>query len=110
MHLDDNIRIQHIIEAAENIENFISGRCKNDLHNDKLLLLALTRAIEIIGEASARITQETKANMPEIPWAIIVGMRNRLVHAYFDINVDIIWLTATKNVPALVAMLKKRGF
>jgi uncharacterized protein with HEPN domain len=76
------------------------------LDTDEMLLFALVRAIEIAGEAASQITPETRAALPELPWNSMVGMRNRLVHAYFDINRDILWTTVTKAVPQLLEQLK----
>lgn len=68
---------------------------------------AVTKSIEIIGEAAARISGEFRAAHPEIPWADAVGMRNRLVHGYFEINLDIVWATAAEDVPALASLLRR---
>lgn len=71
-----------------------------------MLLFALVRAIEILGEAASMVTGATRATLPQVPWAQIVAMRNRLVHAYFDINRDVLWKTANKEVPALLPALE----
>ena len=110
MQPDDSARIGHIFEAADDIAKFIVGKSESDLASDKMLLLALTRCVEIIGEAATKMSQETKASVPEIPWGAIAGMRNRLVHAYFDVDRHVLWDTATKNVPQLVRMLRARGY
>ncbi len=68
-----------------------------------MLLLAVTRAIEIVGEAASQISPQLRRQRPGIPWTDIVGMRNRLIHAYFDVNRDILWTTATELAPALLA-------
>ena len=103
---EDRIRWQHMIEAAEDAINFFSGRQRTDLHRDRMLLFAVVRAIEIIGEAANKITPQTRAAYSEIPWPAIIGMRNRLVHAYFEIDTDIVWMAITQEVPALLAQLK----
>ncbi len=72
-----------------------------------MLLFALVRAIEIAGEAASRVSEETQAALPDLPWASMIGMRNRLVHAYFDINRDILWTTVTQAVPPLAERLRK---
>ena len=69
-------------------------------------MFALVRAVEIAGEAASRVTAETRAELPDLPWASIVAMRNRLVHAYFDINRDILWTTVTETAPPLAERLK----
>lgn len=109
MQPDDATRIKHIFEAAEEVQQFLRNRKKEDLFSDKLLLRAVTKSVEIIGEAAARLSLEAQAEIPEVPWRIIIGMRNWLIHAYFDINIHILWDTATINIPDLVSKLKARG-
>jgi uncharacterized protein with HEPN domain len=101
MRPDDVTRIRHMIEAAEAAARFLAGKTRENLDSDEVLLFALVRAIEIIGEAASRITQETQAMVPSVPWAAIVAMRNRLIHAYFDIDRDIVGKTAVEEVPPL---------
>jgi len=69
------------------------------------LALALVKDIEIIGEAASRVSEACQAANPQIPWADIIGMRNRLIHAYFDINLNIVWDTITANLVPLIAEL-----
>jgi len=69
--------------------------------------LGLVKCVEIIGEAAARIGEETKERNPQIPWAQIVAMRNRLVHLYFDIDLDQVWNAVTEDSPARVTQLKE---
>lgn len=95
-----------MIEAAETVREFITGRERPGLDNDRILLFALVRAIEIIGEAAARISDETRAANPSVPWLTIIAMRNRLIHAYFDVDADIIWRTATEEIPELLLLLE----
>ena len=71
-----------------------------------MLQLALVRLIEIIGEAAARLSDDLKSEHNDIPWTAIVGMRNRLVHAYFDIDLDVVWDTVTVAVPDLLKQVK----
>jgi uncharacterized protein with HEPN domain len=96
-------------EGGEGDEPFptpiIAGRQRSDLDADQMLLFALVRAVEIIGEAASRVTPETRAATPAVPWAAIIGMGNRLVHAYFDIDRDILWRTVTEEIPPLIALL-----
>jgi uncharacterized protein with HEPN domain len=72
-----------------------------------MLLFALIRAIEIAGEAASRLTAEARAELPDLPWASIVGMRNRLIHAYFDVDRDILWTTVIEAAPQLLSKLKE---
>ncbi|HEY8211120.1 MAG TPA: HepT-like ribonuclease domain-containing protein [Myxococcaceae bacterium] len=95
-----------MVEAATEVAHFISGRKRSDLDADSMLLFAVVRAIEIVGEAASKVSEETRAHAPAIPWKAIVGTRNRIVHAYFDIDKDILWKAAAEEIPALAAMLR----
>ena len=93
-----------MIDAAETTQRFIAGR-RGDLDGDQMMLFALVRAVEIIGEAASRVTPETRSATPTMPWASIVGTRNRLIQAYFDVDRDILWRTVTEEIPELLARL-----
>lgn len=71
-----------------------------------MLRFALVRAIEIFGEAASKVSADTQRAHSSIPWKPIVGMRNRLVHAYFDIDTDILWVAAVEEIPALLPRLQ----
>jgi len=70
-----------------------------------MLVLALTRLVEIVGEAASRVSEPTRVSIPEVPWAQLRGMRNRLVHAYDRVDEDILWSTIVDNFPPLIAQL-----
>ena len=95
-----------MIEAGEAACRFAQDRKPTDLDTDLMLLFALVRAVEIIGEAASRISSESRLATPSIPWPLIVAMRNRLVHAYFDIDRDILWKTITAEIPELLNKLR----
>jgi uncharacterized protein with HEPN domain len=96
-----------MIEAAESIATFISGRTRADLDTDRMLLFAVVRAIEILGEAASQISDDIRSHAADLPWRAMVGMRNRIVHAYFDIDADIVWKTAVEEVPGLLPRLRE---
>ncbi len=106
MRADDRIRVQHMIDAADAIAGFVAGRGRQELDRDQMLLFAVVRAVSIIGEAAVKVSAESRAAAPGIPWREIVDMRNRLVHGYFDIDPEIVWLTATQEVPTLATQLR----
>lgn len=78
----------------------------DDLRHDRILLPAPIKEIEIIGEAASRISPEGRSGAPGIPWEKVTAMRNRLIHGYFDWNVEVIWSTLTSNLPDLVRELE----
>ena len=103
---EDRIRIADMIQAAETACNFISGRTRGELDTDLMLVFALVRAIEIVGEAASRVSAATRQVTADIPWTLIVSMRNRLIHGYSDINHEVVWKTATEELPELLPKLR----
>ena len=90
MRPEDQVRIKHMVEAAGDAASFIAGRARTDLDTDRMLLFALIRCIEIIGEAARQVTDEARNRSADIPWSAIAGMRNRLIHAYFDVDAELV--------------------
>lgn len=106
MPKNDRIRLQHMLDAAEEALAFCGNCLHSDFIHNRMLVLALVKELEIIGEAANQVSAEQCQQMPEIPWHAIVGMRNRLVHAYFDINLDILWQTLQQEIPVLIKVLR----
>ena len=94
---DDRIRLQHMLDAARAARQFAQSRSRTDLDQDLQLVWALVKAVEIIGEAAFRMDPASREQIAGIPWEDIIGMRHRLVHAYFDINLDILWKTIQED-------------
>jgi uncharacterized protein with HEPN domain len=107
MFSDDDIRIRHIFDAANEAVSFVEGRCREDLDTDRKLILSLVRLLEIIGEAARGISQEFRDSHKNLPWKNMIGMRDRLIHGYFDVNLDVVWKTVTGDLPDLIAQLRK---
>ena len=96
-----------MLDAAREAISFARDRTRNDLDMDRQLVLSLVKDIEIVGEAAARITESTRQQTSEIPWEEIVAMRNRLVHGYFDIDLNVVWQTVQIDLPTLIAQLEQ---
>jgi uncharacterized protein with HEPN domain len=94
-----------MLDAASASVDFVRGRSRADLDADLMLRFALIRAVEVIGEAASRLPAEYRAQQPQIPWSVIIGMRNRLIHGYFDVDLDILWETVSRDVPSLIVEL-----
>jgi uncharacterized protein with HEPN domain len=107
MVVDDRTRIRHMLDAAREAVGFAAGHGRADLDRNRQLTLALLKSLEIVGEAAARVTEAMRTRYPGIPWADVVGMRNRLVHTYFDIDLNLVWDTVTRDLPPLIAELEK---
>ena len=96
-----------MLDAARKAREFTAGQRKEDLVENEQLRLAVVRLIEIIGEAAGRVELETRQRAAHIPWPAIVSMRNRLIHAYFDVDLDRVWETVTDDLPPLMAQLER---
>ena len=106
MNGPDQIRLRHILDASREALTFVEGRTKDGVLSDRQLLLAVIKEIEIVGEAASKISGELRDLHAEIPWAAMVGMRNRLIHAYADIDVEIVWSAVTLELPRLVRIVE----
>ena len=106
MKQDDRIRLMHMIDALGHAIRFTEGRSRADLDKDAMLTSALLYQIQIVGEAANNVSQDARDQNPQVPWPVIIGVRHRLVHAYADIDHDILWTTATEAAPALLAQVK----
>ena len=90
---------------ASDICAFTEGRARADLDTDRMFMLAVTRALEVIGEAAGKVREEDRIAMPEIPWKEVVGLRNRLAHEYAMIDLGIVWSICTQDIPKLLDTL-----
>ncbi len=104
MKKHDVIRLRHMLDAAKDALSFVADKSRDDLDADRMLTLSLVKCIEIIGEAASRLSKECRKMYPQIPWSDIIGMRNRLIHAYYDVNLDVLWQTVMEDIPPLIAL------
>ena len=107
MRGDDLIRMRYMLDAAKEALSFARNKTRGDLDSERMLVLSIVKAIEIIGEAASKVTQETREAYTELPWANIIAMRNRLIHVYFDIDLDRVWDTVTDDLPPLIGSLER---
>src|SRR5437867_4166658 len=103
---DDGVRIRHALDAARKIVECTKTWRREDLDLEQLPTLGLIRLLEVIGEAAGAVSAETQAAHPRIPWRQMAALRNRLIHGYFNVNLDIMWDTMRKDLPPLVLELE----
>lgn len=101
----DVVRLRHMQEAVTIALKMASGRSRSDLSSDLMLAMALTRCLEVLGEAASKLSAETRLRFPGIPYASMVSMRNRLIHAYFDVDLNIVWTSVVEDLPSLLPVL-----
>ena len=106
MRRDDRSYLLDMLVAARDAVAFMKGLSYDEFAQDRRSQLAILKSVEIVGEAASRLSAETKERYSDIPWREIVGMRNRLVHAYFDIDLRLVWETVDSDLPVLVAQLE----
>jgi len=95
-----------MLDHAKEAVDLISGQDKTVLQQNRVLELALIRLVEIVGEASAKVRFDTQSKYPSIPWAQAIGMRNRLIHGYDSVDLEVLWDTIDVDLPPLIAELE----
>ena len=104
MRRDDALLLDMLV-AARKIQQFTNDMVRTDFEASALVQSAAIREIQVIGEAARLVSDPTRAAQPHIPWALIVGMRHRIIHEYFDIDLGILWDTIQNDIPALIELL-----
>ena len=104
---DDNVRLHHMLDHARIALRHGKGKSSADIADDELLSLALVRALEVIGEAANRVSAETRATIPAIPWRDVIDLRNRLVHGYDTVDLDIVEDIIRNDLLPLVRELER---
>lgn len=102
----DLARFYHMVDCAQAISKFSDGKSRQDLDSDRFFASAIMREFEVLGEAASAVSAQTRSRFPEIPWKEVIGMRNQLIHAYFDIDHDIVWSTIVVALPDLISKIQ----
>lgn len=104
---DDKVRLWHMLDAARTAVEFAQGHSSKELMSDRMLNLSLTRLLEILGGAAKGVSEELRQRFPQVPWSHIAGTRDFVAHAYFDVDLDIIWDIVTEDLPPLIKHLEE---
>jgi len=105
---DDSIYIDHILNSINRILDYISGKDRESFEADLVTQDAVVRQLEIIGEATKRVSKEFRSKHPDIPWSDMAGMRDILIHVYIDVDFGVVWKTASEDIPNLKILFLKR--
>jgi len=103
---DPGVYFRHMVDHAREAVAMAKGRKRADLDSDRQFNLALVRLLEIVGEAANRVPEDQRARLPGVPWAQIVGLRNRLIHGYDEVDFDILWHIVRYDLPRLIEVLE----
>ena len=104
---DDAVPMHHMLEHAREACAMIAERQRSDIDSDRMLQLALTRLVEVVGEAATQVSGEAQARCPEVPWREAIATRHRITHGYDVVDYDILWDTVQEDFPPLIAALDK---
>lgn len=96
-----------MLAYAREASALVQGKGRGDLDRERTLELSVLRVLEVLGEAATRLPDEIRSRHPEIPWGSIIGLRNRLIHAYAEVDLDIVWDILTPDMPDLVGKLER---
>ena len=107
MKRDNTVYLRHILDAIGLIKEYTRGMSENEFLGNSMAHDAVIRQIEIIGEAARNISDEFQEKHPKLPWAKMVGIRNKIIHEYFNINYAIVWDTIKDDLPILEKSIKK---
>lgn len=103
----DGIYLKHILDAVKNIEIFMGGIAKEEFIKDVLIHSAVIRQLEVIGEAVKNISANLKRTYSEINWKDIAGTRDKLIHDYFGVDMDLVWAICKKDIPVLKKQIRQ---
>ncbi|HRZ41343.1 MAG TPA: DUF86 domain-containing protein [Bacteroidales bacterium] len=104
---NDQVYIDHILGAIEKIEGFVAGISRSDFNQSTLIQDAIIRNFEIIGEATKKISKSFTQSHPEIPWSSMAGMRDKLIHDYLDVDLDVVWKSVEIDIPLLKDLISE---
>jgi len=104
---NDQVYLEHILEAINKIENFTRKITRFDFDGNVMIQDAVIRNIEIIGEATKKISKPFTQSHQEIPWSDMAGMRDKLIHDYLDVDIEVVWKTIEVDLPLLKKMISK---
>lgn len=97
--------LRDILDAAEKAERFTQGLDFAAFTTDDKTVFAVTRALEVIGEAAKKVPKSVRTRHPEVPWSRMAGIRDKLVHEYFGVNLEVVWKTVREDLPPLRSAL-----
>ena len=102
---DDQVYLRHILDAVEKIETYLGSQTYEFFSNNDMMIDAVVRELEIVGEATSHLSNQLRASHPEIPWRDAIDMRNFLIHGYFGVRTRVVWDTCKEDLPKLKKLI-----
>ena len=104
---DSLVCVRQMLDHAREATAMVRGRTRADLDSDRMLNLSVMRLLEVMGEAATRIPDDYRLKYAQVPWREAIGLRNRLIHGYDVINLDMVWAVLQEDLPRLIAALEE---
>ena len=104
---NDVVYLRHVLDAIEEIETYLKAATYESFSTNHMMIDAVVRELEIVGEASSNLTEEFRRNHPDIPWRDAIDMRNFLIHEYFGVRTQVVWDTCKNDLPLLKSVIVK---
>jgi uncharacterized protein with HEPN domain len=104
---DDRLFLLHIRDSLREVREFIEGESYESFSENRMVQNAVIRSFEVVGEAARRVSPEFREAHPEVPWRVMGDFRNKLIHAYFGLELEVIWKTATEDAPVLLERIER---
>ena len=102
----DVLYLRHMLDALERLKQYVARTSRQAFDDDSLVQDAIVRQLTVLGEAAGKISPAFVDTHPEIPWPDVTGIRHKLVHDYFVVDIEVVWITATEDAPALKSLLE----
>lgn len=102
----DETNLRDILQAAKQVMEFTRDMESESFLNDRKTQSAVLHELMVVGEAVKRLSEDFRAEHPQVPWKQMAGMRDKLIHNYNDVDLDEVWATASKDIPALIALIE----
>jgi len=106
MPRDDTVYLRHIADAIARIDEFLAGVSDGEFRSRRIVQSAVVRELEIVGEAARNLSDEFRRTHPQVGWPVVIAMRNRLIHAYFDVDLNVVLEVVQHDLPRLAAFIR----
>ena len=107
MKHEDEVRLRHLLDAAKKAVSIVGAMSQSEFLEDEVIGLAAVRLIEVCGEAAKGVSKEYREARPEVPWTELARTRDRLIHGYFDVDLEVVFRIVVEDLPTVIEAVEK---